>query len=330
MRRVLSLATLLVACQFGSGDGSGNGDLGESASSTGAEGPSGASTSASQGATTSSNPTSGPNPTTGGPTSGMPTTVDPDTGTTDGGSEGDPETSADPMTSSSGEPLELQIAEELLVALDATNGNASPTGWINTGSMDDFVALGSPTIETVGGVAATTLSSGNGYRSPQNAPATLVEPDATRTVEVWVLNPDAQDQESMVAWGRRNQGTGTLMVFGYGTQPDWGAVNHWGFPDLGWGGTPQQNVWHHLVYTFDGTTTRVYVDGELHAEEEVGAGAVDSVDGERIVIGAQTDDNGDLSRWATLSLARVRVHAGALSPGQVEINYLVELAELGL
>lgn len=335
MRRALAAAWLLAlaACQFDTGSGAGDSGLGGSTAADPAT-----TTNASTDSTTSvdSGMTSSPSTTSttaDAPTSvsdGDDTTGPPATETDETGVDDETTTGVDEPASSSGEPLELAVAEELLVSLNAVNGNAMPTGWVNEGSLGDFEALGSPTVGEVDGLIAATISQDNIYRSPGDPPATLVEPNSSRTIEVWVLNADAQDQESVVAWGRRNGGTGTLMVFGYGTQPDWGAVNHWGPPDLGWSGTPQQNVWHHLVYTFDGEWTRVYVDGELNNEEFVGEGVIDTIDDERILVGAQTNDNGDLSRWASVSLAKVRIHAGALTADQVANNYAFDVIDMGM
>ena len=71
------------------------------------------------------------------------------------------------------------------------------------------------------------------------------------------------------------------MSFNYGFQNQFGAVGHWGAagPDMGWndaGGAPQAGVWHHLVYTYDGQTTRVYSDGVLQNSEALGAGVINT------------------------------------------------------
>jgi hypothetical protein len=332
MKHLVVLMLGLVACQFQSGVGSSDSGLGGSSGSgaaTGDVGTTGTGSGVDDGTTSLTTTTMSGPATTGADTddgsSGAP---DPSTGDT--GESGGTTTSEEASSSSTGEPPELQVAEELLVSLNAVNGGATPASWVNEGSLDNFEALGTPSVGMVDGVPAVTISQNNIYRSMANPPATLVEPNSTRTIEVWVINPDAADQESVVAWGRRNGGDGTLMVFGYGTQPTWGAVNHWGMADLGWSATPQQNVWHHLVYTFDGEWTRVYVDGELDNEEFLGEGAINTIDDERILVGAQTNDNGDLSRWASVSLAKVRIHAGALTSDQVATNYAYDLVELGL
>ena len=91
----------------------------------------------------------------------------------------------------------------------------------------------------------------------------------------------ARQEEAMVAWGKRGGPDGANMSFNYGSDDRWGAVGHWGSADLGWGpndpngtgatapGTPSVGQWHHLAYTFDGATQRVYKDGALVNQEAV-------------------------------------------------------------
>jgi len=317
----------LMGCEFSSDQGVGGSGVGS------ADGTStGESSGSTEGLASTSGPTTTQTPTDASTTASGPTTGE--TQTTQDSTTGADESSTSMSSStSSGDPTTLEIAEELLVSLDAVGGDASPSGWVNAGTMDDFESVGAPALEMVDDVAAVTLSRDNVYRSSQNPPTTLVEPDATRSIEVWVFNPEAADYEPVVSWGRRNQGAGTLMAFGYGTQPDAGAVDHWGTAQgtcLGWDGVPQQGVWHHLAYTFDGVNIRVYEDGQRLATKKLGPGALDTVDDGRIVLGAQTRDDGNLGVWASVSVARVRVHAGVLSDAQVLNNYALESAELGL
>ena len=341
MREMVRIGWIVVCalgagCQFETGEDAAGVGLGESMGSTSdATAPtSSAVTTASDTSVDPSTPTD-PDPSVStsstDPTTGL-TTSDPqtDTGDSDSTTTGvTPVGSSSSSSSSTGEPLELQVAEELIVSLDATNGNASNTGWINDGTMDDFVPVGSPTVEEVDGIVAVTISADNLFRSTQAPPATLVEPNSTRTIEVWAFDPMVGTDEPMVSWGHRNGPDGTILAFNFGTHPLWGAVTHWGSPDLGWSAAPQASVWHHLVYTFDGETTRVYVDGILDNEEFLGEGAIDTHDDDNILIGAQFREDGQLTNFASLSVARVRVHGGVLTDDQIAINYALESAELG-
>src|SRR5205807_6838573 len=91
--------------------------------------------------------------------------------------------------------------------------------------------------------------------------------NAVCSIEVWALNPQVADNECMVAWGAR--AAGQNMAFEYGYNGGFGGVEHNADSatlDLPWdpnGGCPLNNYWHHLVYTCDGATQKLYADGVL-------------------------------------------------------------------
>ena len=131
------------------------------------------------------------------------------------------------------------------------------------------------------------------------------------------------------------------MSFNYGSHNLFGAVGHWGGngPDLGWnnvGGAPEVATWHHLVYTYDGETTRVYSDGcidtvvcEMSNEEFLGLGRINTHPG-KIKIAQQTEGDGfglTLGLQGSILVGKLRIHDGVLSPEQIEHNYQTELPE---
>ena len=67
------------------------------------------------------------------------------------------------------------------------------------------------------------------------APEGITGANPTASIEAWVWNPGIAGEETMVSWGHRNGTDGTNMSFNYGSSPDFGAVGHWGAPDIGWG-----------------------------------------------------------------------------------------------
>lgn len=166
------------------------------------------------------------------------------------------------------------------------------------------------------------------------APGGLVGLNATRSIEVWALNPTIDSEETLLSWGRRGGPDGSNMSFNYGFQNQFGAVGHWGAggPDLGWndaGGAPQAGVWHHLVYTFDGQTTRVYADGVLQNSEFLGSGIINTHASLPINFATQIEADGVTptpTLRGSLTLARVRVHDGVLAPAQIVNNYEFEKA----
>jgi len=160
-------------------------------------------------------------------------------------------------------------------------------------------------------------------------PAGVLGANATASIEVWVYNPAVATEETMIAWGKRGVNGGN-MAFEYGYSPQLGAVVHHatGATDLGWdnnGGAPLNNKWHHLVYTFDGATTRVYSDGVLVNSE---AQSINTAASSSIMLGAQWNaaGTGVGGQYGSLAIAKVRVHDGALSAAQVLNNFNYEKA----
>jgi VCBS repeat-containing protein len=238
--------------------------------------------------------------------------------------------------------LPLQIAGELLVDLKATDPTAATETWENRGTLGDFTRIGNPIVQQVQGVTAVTLNSDHpvsgwddAYQGPP-APVALTG-DENRSIEVWAFNPNdglQQGEETMVAWGRRGGPERSNLTFGYGNHGTWGAVGHWGAPDMPWystGGSPALGQWHHLVYTYDGSTARLYSDGVQTYSEAVGT--LTTHDNFTINIGAQNGTGGLLSltegQAGSLSIANVRIHSGVLSPEAVATNYALGILLAG-
>lgn len=235
-------------------------------------------------------------------------------------------------------------AGDLLVNLDFTGQAEGPLATVaNAGTLGGvfetkaLAAAEIPRIARPGGAGGTAGLFFDGVDQMQHLmgtggavfvpPAGITGANPTRSIEAWVFNPTLQDEETILAWGRRGGANGNNMSFNYGTSGSYGAVGHWGGADIGWnnaGGAPAAGVWHHLVYTFDGSTTRVYVDGAL-ANSEVTT--VNTLPLPPISLAAQnTTDAGvlDNSLRGALALGRVRIHDGALSAADVTQNYNTE------
>ena len=129
---------------------------------------------------------------------------------------------------------------------------------------------------------AVTFDGDDGMIGPI-APEGVTGLDPTRSIEVWAFNEEIPGEECMVSWAERGGPDGSAMQFNYGNHSNFGAVTHWGggFADGSWTDNtnsvtdaPIAGTWHHLTYTYDGTTTRVYMNGVLQNEEVLGAGVV--------------------------------------------------------
>jgi hypothetical protein len=175
----------------------------------------------------------------------------------------------------------------------------------------------------------------------ENAPEGIVGLDPTRSIEIWVWpSTDNPNEETLVGWGKRGGPEGSNMGFLYGNNAAHGAVGHWGSPDLGYndgGGVPASGEWHHLVYTYDGETTRVYTDNclvasecDLSNEEFLGFGRINTHAGTKIRLAQQTEGDGvgmTLGLQGRILVSKLRIHDGVLSPEQIEHNYETELPE---
>ena len=231
----------------------------------------------------------------------------------------------------------IQIADGLLVDLSAAHATAGTGSWENAADAGNpFVETGDPSVAALGpnnnpGVSFNGTT--DYYRSTVDAQAGLVGPNPTRTIEAWVYNPGPLvDEETILSWGSRSIGDGSNMSFNYGVHAVFGAAGQWGpIPDLGWNGAPASDQWHHLVYTHDGTTSRVYADGVLKNQENH-AGLLDTFSPAKITLAGQNTNGGvdvDAGLRGSLALGQVRIHDGALSGDHVYANFVEEAAGYG-
>ena len=225
---------------------------------------------------------------------------------------------------------DVVIAEELLVDLRAEDlpYGEGVTTWPNRGTLGDFTASGAPVVEGVDGVKAVTFDGSNWFDGPTTTSG--IEGAGTRSIEVWAYNPAIPGEETTVSWSHRGGPEGSNMAFNYGNDNRWGSMGHWGGDthDMGWWKNhtpaPAVNTWWHLVYTYDGTAARVYVNGE---EESVRNPIALNTHGDNIIrVAAQADDSGAgvASQFNfTGSIAAVRIHDGALSPADIQNDFRV-------
>jgi hypothetical protein len=234
-------------------------------------------------------------------------------------------------------PGAVQTAGELVVSLDARDPGAGTTNWINQGTMGNFTRVGAPKVAKAGGQTAVEFNGkSDAYRSEKPAPAAITGAHA-RSIEVWVFNPSLDStEECMVAWGRRGT-TLANMAFNYGSGGGFSAVTHYD-QDMGWGDeSPAPGQWHHLVYTYDGKTAKIYDNGvergsgefalATAANDRMNIAVENSTEGEPL-FQSEFDDNWALSLSG--SIAVVRVHSGALTADQVKTNFNAEKARFGV
>ncbi|UCE49994.1 MAG: LamG domain-containing protein [Phycisphaerales bacterium] len=221
--------------------------------------------------------------------------------------------------SAHGQPAVEQLLVELR-AEDLAYGTGVTT-WPNSGTLGDFTANGAPVVEDVAGVKAVTFDGSSWFEGPTSTDSIVGSSD--RTIEVWAYNPEIPSEETLVSWSHRGGPTGSNIAFNYGNNGSFGAVGHWSTPDMGWWGThspaPAANTWWQLVYTYDGSVARVYVNGE---QESVGSPVVlNTHSGNIIRVAAQADDTGAgvASQFNfTGSISLVRIYDRSLTAAQVQ------------
>ena len=253
---------------------------------------------------------------------------------------------------------QIQVAESLLVNLDFTTQPAGPLTYIaNTGTAGGgFEAIGGgstiPAIRNApGGTVPSLYLDGDSFLmsvasqtvppaipSRLDAPAGLVGPQPSRSVEIWVYNEaprglNGSAEETILAWGRRGGGEGQNFSCLYGTHPTWSALGQWGAPDLNWAPFPGAGTWRHLVWVHTGPgdggavpadTTQLYVDGQPNNSE---AGIVLNTHTGPMLIGSQMEGDGVTPTGAnrgTMFIGKVRIHDGALTAAQVLNNFTVD------
>jgi hypothetical protein len=223
----------------------------------------------------------------------------------------------------------IAVAGTLYVDLRAADVSTDATIWPNRAGGGDFTAVGTPTyVANVNGtgVAGVQFNPASPATDAYVGPVTTADLTGTSdcSIEVWAYNPAIAAEETLVAWSRRGGNPdGSNMSFNYGSDGSYGAVGHWGSPDLGWNGAPAAGQWHYLVYTFDGLNTdKAYADGLLKNSETVNLNIHPDLP---IRIAAQANtagDDFDFGQALSGYIAMVRVHGGCLSANDVANNYL--------
>ena len=226
-----------------------------------------------------------------------------------------------------------------LINLDATT---LPIGAI--GSLANAGLLGGtfdaptgaiPNIESVQGVKGITFDGINHYYTGPAVPPFLTG-NASHTIDAWILNPTAADEETVFAWGHRGGPDGSNVSFNHGLNAAFGAVGHWGAPDIGWGDPTNvvQGQWTYVAYTYDSSslTTTVYSDG-VQANTETLAAPLNTwaVDGQgrplpfRLASQTDADGNATAGLRGSMTIAKVRVYGVALTESQIASNYTTEV-----
>ena len=231
-----------------------------------------------------------------------------------------PATAAKPTVRSPNQTLRIAAPLIYLKAADLT-----PTHrlWKNRVTPQYFMPLGKPRLVTIQGIRAVEFGGREGYRGPR--PPTALCGNSPRSIAVWAYKPAVKSAAgTMVAWGRRGGPQGSEMSFGWGADPQFGAATHWA-DDMGWPTPPAPGQWHYLVYTYNGTTAKIYDNGRLRGRLPI---HLNTHRAGHLEIGVQ---NGDRNRPdfhnsglvnRQIAIASIRIFAAALTPAQIRTDFL--------
>ena len=158
----------------------------------------------------------------------------------------------------------------LLIKVDASGlATGTITSWANQGTLGGSFSNDGTTVQVqdVSGKRAVTFTGSNRMKADFTAPQSLSW-NSPFTTAAWVYNPAVGEKECIAVWAQRGGPSATYAAMMYGTNGAFSAVAHWDAFDMPYGSVPGAGAWRHIAITFDGQVEKVYVDGNLNAQEQ--------------------------------------------------------------
>jgi len=173
----------------------------------------------------------------------------------------------------------------------------------------------------------------NAVQSALNTPTEIISNNSV-SAEAWIY-ATAVNQQNSCAIGYGIQGGPSFpeedREFNYSAPCCGGGVSgDFGTYDTPWATTPAPGSWHYLAWTYDGSTVRLYLDGELNAANSPSSPL--QTPSTIMGVGAGIANSGpDLGADAFQGfIAAARVESGVLTSADIATNYaLGPLASAG-
>jgi hypothetical protein len=240
------------------------------------------------------------------------------------------------VTTPSGQYSAIHWEGDLLVNLQSSDLSQSSTVWTNrtsnTNSTGNFAtvngnALNVTTLawnsQTIN-VLTVTDQLGNAVQSTALVPTEIISNNPV-SAEAWIY-ATAVNQQNSCAIGYGLQGGSSHpeedREFNYSDPGSGGGVSgDFGSYDTQWGTTPAAGAWHYLAWTYDGSVVRLYLDGQLNADNTPGSPlqTPQTVMG----VGAGIANSGPNLGADSFQgyIAAARVESGVLTIQDIEANY---------
>ncbi len=225
---------------------------------------------------------------------------------------------------------------DLIANLQSSDLNSAVSVWTNqtasTQSIGNFLTVnGNPLIVTNltwnsqnVKVLAVTNHLGNAVQSIGTVPLEIAGNNPV-SAEAWIY-ATAVNQQNSCAISYGVQGGPSYpeedREFNYSDPCCGGGVSgDFGSYDTQWSTTPAPGAWHYLAWTYDGSTVRLYLDGQLNAYNSPGTplSTPATVTGVGAGIGSNGPNLGADSFQGYIAAARVE--SGVLTPQDIAANY---------
>ena len=214
----------------------------------------------------------------------------------------------------------------------ATTADSSGNG--NNGTLTGGVTWTTGPTANPGFNSAVTLDGSSGYVSASTNVSTIMPAaDAAQSISWWMkvsANPSSGTVQSIISL--TNDPNGSAVQPGFRNNPSTGAMQigvwEYGGTFLVSAAPPAATIWHHYVYTYDGThslpgnpgmlgTYKLYIDGTLAASASASAVAPQKYVPTRLDFGRWTNF-GNGAEYFQGSLDDIRIYNRALSLHEVQ------------